>query len=182
MKGKTGGIHLKSHLDIVCPTLQWTFQFAKWKVSDSHVTLTLIGVYRPPNSAGLDFLEEFTDWIAEPLVNDSILVIMGDFSFHGNNPNDDVANFTDTITALGLVQHVSGPTYHSNNTLDFIFTEYISDIRVHKCNLSAFISDHCFIECSTSIEKAEIAQKNITHRPKASTMRGCLMKSLSTGI
>ena len=36
---------------------------------------------------------------------------------------------------------------------------------MHRCNLSTFISDHCFIECSTSIQKVEIAQKNLTYRP-----------------
>ena len=144
-----------------------TFQFAKWKVSASHATLTVIGVYRPPNLAGLDFLEEFTEWIAEQLLNDSNLVIMGDFNFHVNNPNnDDAANFTDTTdTTLGLVQHVNCPANHSKNTLDLIFMEYVSDIRVHRCTVSTFISDHCFIECSTSIIKVEIAQKSITYRP-----------------
>ena len=140
-----------------------TFQFAKWKVSARHTTLTVIGIHRPPNSAGLDFFKEFTEWIAELLVNETNLVIMGDFYFHVSNPNDDdVASSTDTMTALCLVQHVSGPTHHSNNTLDLILMEYISDIRVHRCNLSTSISDHSFIECSTSIQEVEIAQKNIT--------------------
>ena len=50
-------------------------------------------------------------------------------------------------------------------SLDLIFTEYISDIRVHRCNLSTFTPDLCFTECSTSIQKAEIAQVNIIYRP-----------------
>ena len=143
-----------------------TFQFAKWKVSASHTTLTVIGVYRPLNSAGLGFLEECTELIAEQLINDTNLVIMGDFKFHVNNLNDDdVANLPDNMTVLGMVQDESGPTQHSNNTLDLIFMKYISDIRVHRRNLSTFISDHCFIECNTSIQKTEIAQKNVTYIP-----------------
>ena len=62
------------------------------------------GVYRPPYSVGLDF--QFTEWIVEPLVNSTNLIIMVDFNFHVNNLNDDVvANLTDTITGIGLVHH-----------------------------------------------------------------------------
>ena len=114
----------------------------------------------------LYFMEEFTEWIAELLVNDAHLIIMGDFNFHVNNPNDDdVANFTDTMTALGLVQHISSHTHCCNNTVEIIFREYISGIWVHRCNLSYFISDQCFIEFSTSIQKVEIGQKNIIYTP-----------------
>ena len=75
----------------------------------------VIRVYRPANSAGLDFLDEFTEQIAETLVNNTNLIIMGDFNFHVNNSNDDdVANFTDTMTAFGLVQNVSHPTHCGN--------------------------------------------------------------------
>ena len=55
------------------------------------------------------------------------LVIIGDFIIHVNDVDDPNASmFLDTMTALGLKQHVRGPTHKSGNCLDLIFTEEMS--------------------------------------------------------
>ena len=89
-----------------------------------HTIITLASKYHPPYNnktkvTNAEFLDEYTDWIAETLANDKNLVICGDYNMHVNNPNDeDAASFLETNEALGLKQHVALATHTSGNTLD----------------------------------------------------------------
>ena len=68
---------------------------------------------------------------------------MGDFSLHINNENDvNVANFKESMVALGFIQHVTRPTHKSGNILDLIFMENFSEINIHSCILGSLLSDH----------------------------------------
>ena len=82
-----------------------------------------------------------------------------------NNPNDDdAANFKDAMVALGFRQHILFPTQNSGNTLDLIFMEEYSNIKVRTCRKCSFISDHCFITCTTTLAKPDIAHKLVKYR------------------
>ena len=49
---------------------------------------------------------------------------MGDFNMHINDmSSNDAVIFKDTLTALGLTQHVTTSTHANGNMLDLIFTE-----------------------------------------------------------
>ena len=78
-----------------------------------------------------EFLDEYMNWIAETLENDKNLLICGDYNLHVNNSEDEnAANFLDMTTALGLKQHVKFATHTSGNTLDLMYTGFISEIRI----------------------------------------------------
>ena len=70
------------------------------------MTLTVLGIYQPPYSDQSqttihDFLDEFTDWISEYRMNDTNVIIHGDFNLHVNDPNDDNAmNFVEVWYSL----------------------------------------------------------------------------------
>ena len=50
-------------------------------------------------------------------MNDTNVIILGDFNLHVNDPNDDIAkNFIETSQALTLEQHMKFPTHTSGNT------------------------------------------------------------------
>ena len=76
------------------------------------MTLTVLGIYHPPycdqsQTTNHDFVDEFTDWIAEYIMNYTNVIILGDFNLHVNDPSDDNAmNFVETTQALALEQHV----------------------------------------------------------------------------
>ena len=94
-----------------------SFQFAKWRIVLKHTTLTILAIYHPPYSnqskaTNQDFLDEFTDWVAEYIMNDTNVIILGDFNLHVNDPNDDNAmNFIESTQALALEQHMNFSTH-----------------------------------------------------------------------
>ena len=68
-------------------------------------------------------------------------IVVGDFNLHVNDENDHEVNvFSNTITALGLTQHVSIPT-QKDNTLDLIMTEIHSKISLHEIIPGPYISE-----------------------------------------
>ena len=99
-----------------------------------HTTITILGINRPPAGSPVEFLTEFTNWITDVVVQDTNLLVVGDFNLHINNENDEnAANFKESMVALGLVQHVTRPTHKSGNILDLIFMENFSEINIHSC-------------------------------------------------
>ena len=55
------------------------------------------------------------------------VIITGDLNFHLDNVNDaDAVRFNGTLEALGLVQHLVGPTHKKGHSLDVLITREIS--------------------------------------------------------
>ena len=112
-----------------------TFQFAKWRIGLKHTALMVLAIYHPPYSeqsqiTNHEFLDVFTDWIAEYIMNDTNIIILGDFNLHVNDSNnDDAMNFIETTQALALEQHMKFPTHTSGNTLDLVFTELFNGLK-----------------------------------------------------
>ena len=65
---------------------------------------------------------------------------MGDFNYHINKQLDeDASNFMESMSSMGLVQHVEFGTHESDNILDLVFTESSSDFMVVKCRSGPFV-------------------------------------------
>ena len=62
------------------------------------------------------------------------------------------------MEALGLKQQSMIPTHKTNNVLNLIFTEIISDISVKAVETASYISDHCPIIATLNIKKEEVKQ------------------------
>ena len=93
------------------------------------------------------------------------LVILGDFNIHVDDVNDPNASiFLDIMTALGLKQHVRGPTHQSGNCLDLIFMEEMSRTKAIKCGQNIIVSDHNSIQCILNIPKKDCTHKEVTYR------------------
>ena len=147
-----------------------SFEFAKWRLSLKHTTLTILAIYHPPQSdqsqaTNRDFLDEFTNWVAEYIINDLNVIILGDFNLHVNNFNDDTAmNFIESTQALALEQHVNFSTHTSGNTLDLVFTELFNGLKVQDCIQDDFISDHCIVRCNLNVKRPDIKRKVVSYR------------------
>ena len=127
--------------------------------------LNILGVYRPPNGSIPQFLNILTERLVDIVVSNTNLVILGDFNIHVNNVDDQNASiFLDMMTALGLKQHIKGPTYKSENCLYLIFTEELSRTKTIKCSHSLFVSDHNSIQCILNIPKEDCTCKEVTYR------------------
>ena len=98
------------------------------------------GIYHPSYS-GCNLttnnmsIGKFTEWLAESLVNDKSIIIIGDFNIHINKrgENKDTAIFMNTIEALGFQQHVNFSTHRIGNTLDLVLTESQSPSKLKQC-------------------------------------------------
>ena len=92
-------------------------------------------------------------------------MIAGDFNLHIYSEKDpETQHFTDMMAALGLDCHVNFPTHESGHSLDLIFTETLSDMKIITCNPGTYLSDHCTIECPLSFKKCNMQKKEIKYR------------------
>ena len=70
----------------------------------------------------------------------------------------------DTMEAMGLQQHVTYPTHKSDNILDLVFTELITQIHIKDLSRGTFLSDHCTVDFITTIPCDNPKTKSITYR------------------
>ena len=148
-----------------------SFQYAIWKISTKHDTITVVVIYHPLYSTqqpitNAIFLDEITKWLADVLTNHNNILLAGDFNLHVNDENDtDASIFIDTIEVMGLQQYVIYPTHKTaNNILDLVFTELITQIQIDDLSCSTFLSDHCTVDFITTIPRDEPKTKIITYR------------------
>ena len=106
-----------------------TFEYAIWQLHPNNISLTILAIYHPPYSNinkstnGL-FIDEFAEFLVDFLTEYSDAIIMGDFNIRLDNTEDpDVTAFIDTMSALGLDQHVHFSTHKNGGILDHIYTE-----------------------------------------------------------
>ena len=97
-------------------------------------------------------------------------MIAGDFNLHIDNKEDPEAQlFTDMMDALGLDCHITFPTHQSGHSLDLVFTKALSEMKIIRCNLGIYLSDHCTIEFLLSLKKCNKQKKEIKYRKLKST-------------
>ena len=136
-----------------------TIEYAIWRYTIRNKPIHKIGIHHPPPNGEHNTTNGmFTDYITELLVNKlpqyQNSIIVGDFNIHKEDvTNADAFIFNDTMTALGLEQHISGPKHVKGNTLDLIFTQLINSFDIINTTLHGFISDHCMVSVDISIKK-----------------------------
>ena len=95
-----------------------------------------MAVYHPPysninKSTNGQFIDEFAEFLVDFLTEYSNVIIMGDFNIRLDNTEDpDVTACIDTMSALGLNQHVNFSTHKNGGILDHIYSETISKYKV----------------------------------------------------
>ena len=91
---------------------------------------TLVIVYRSPGPYTI-FLSEFSDFLANLVVNTEKILILGDFNIHMDNENDSLRSAFLSITdSIGFSQLVDLPTHCCYHTLDLVLT-YGTEIIHH---------------------------------------------------
>ena len=68
------------------------------------------------------------------------------------------------MEALELDQHINFSTHRNGNTLDLVFTEVISSLKVLECSEGSYISDHKAIYITISAPRDDIEKKIIKTR------------------
>ena len=97
-------------------------------------------------------------------MNDTNVIIPGDFNLQVNDPNDENAmNFIETTQALALEQHMRFPKHTSCNTLDLVLTELFNGLKIQQCTQDDFTSDRCIVKCNLTIKRPDITKNVLSY-------------------
>ncbi|KAF7249282.1 Peroxisome proliferator-activated receptor gamma coactivator 1-beta [Varanus komodoensis] len=110
--------------------------------------LGILLVYRAPFCPAVS-LSELTETISDLVLRTPRMLVLGDFNLHAESGLTGVAqDFMASMTAMGLSQHVIGPTHERGHTLDLVFTtgQEEDDLRVRNLCLTPLSwSDHLLV-------------------------------------
>ena len=142
-----------------------SFEYATWSLMMKRKTITVTGIYHPPSKGKITngmFIDNITNLLTSLLLATINNIIILDFNMHINDMrSNDAVIFKDTLTALGLTQHVTTSTHAKGNILDLIFTEEATRIKLNSCQVGPFLSDKKLVSAVLNIKKPPI-EKNIS--------------------
>ena len=91
-------------------------------------------------------MDDLLNCLSEILPEYSNIIIMGDFNFHYNNPEDPlICVLEDSLHALGLDQLVEEPNHKDGNILDLVIAESWNSSKNYNVKVGEFLSDHKFV-------------------------------------
>ena len=71
------------------------------------------------------------------------------------------------MVAIGFEKHVQGLMHRLGNTLDLIFTQLQSDVKVTNASTHGYISDHCMVSIDLHLHKLRYLKIEKTIRDKS---------------
>ena len=148
-----------------------SFQFAVWSTKIPGSNMTIIAIYHPPYSTKCPvtnsmFLNDFTEWLPSQLVRYNNILLAADFNIHMNKATTDneLGLFVSTMEAMGFQVELCGPTHRSRNTIDLMSIQSGCHIGVLKMQCGPYLSDHCSIEMTTTVQHSEAYREKISYR------------------
>ena len=91
------------NVKLISESERQTFQITKWKIAIPSLVITLVGVYKPPNTSNFDCHDDFCDWISDTIALDNNIIIMGNFNHQINKQWDvDASNFMESMSSVVL--------------------------------------------------------------------------------
>ena len=141
-----------------------SFEYATWSLMMRRKTITITGIYHPPPKNMITngmFIDDIINHLTSLLPTTTNNIILGDFNMHLNNinPNNAII-FKDTLTALGVIQHVTTSTHAKGNILDLILTEEAASLKLTSCQVGPFLSDYKLVSAVLDIKKPPIEKKS----------------------
>ena len=165
-KGKGGGILLVSRCcnstKLIKKASKPSFEGATWKIIFGNNQLTVTGCYHPPPGTrnpypNSMFIDQLSDYMMDIISQHPNNILLGDFNIHVNDPEDiDAGLLLDTLSAMGLKQHINVATHNKGNILDLLFTEEIGYTRIERIINGDFISDHRIVMAQLIVNKPRL--------------------------
>ena len=78
--------------------------------------------------------------------------------------DDELGLFVSTIKAMGFQVELCGPTHRSGNMIDLMSIQWGCHIGVLKMWCGPYLSDHCSIEMTTTVQHSEAYREKISYR------------------
>ena len=148
-----------------------SFQFAVWSTKIPGSNMTIIAIYHPPYSTKCPvtnsmFLDDFTEWLPSQLVKYNNILLARDFNIHMNKATTDnePGLFVSTIEAMGFHVELCSTTHRSGNTIDLMSIQSGCHIGVPEMRCGPYLSDHCSIEMTTTVQHSEAYREKINYR------------------
>jgi hypothetical protein len=111
------------------------------------------------------FFDEFVDFMASQMLSSGTLILLGDFNFHVDNPdNPDASRFLSILDSVGLQQHVAESTHNKDHILDLVITRTGENIIGTLQVRNPMISDHYPVHLTLNVEKPEPQKKVLVYR------------------
>ena len=113
-----------------------TLEYVIWKYTIRNKPINIIGMYHPPpkgkyNTTNGMFINNITELLTNKLPQYQNSILLGDFNVHiEDQTNIDAVVFNETMTALSLEQHISGPIHVRGNTLDLIYMQLSNSFNI----------------------------------------------------
>ena len=163
---KGGGIAIVTHETMKVALLNTKqmkfFEYALWRIEYNNEKLDILRIYHPPPSeinqhTIKNFTDEFLELYVELATIYKNFIIAGDFNIQINNKeNPEIEQFIKMMETLGLKQTVDFPTHNSGNTIDLIFTEYLTNLELKNISSGPSFSDHHTILVNVNIHKQKV--------------------------
>ena len=154
-----------------------SYEYGIWNLAIHGKMITIIGIYRPPQSkknAGIaTFLDEVSDHLIEWLSDYREVIIIGDINIHDEDRNDpDKIAYNKMLASFSHQQMVTCITHESGHTLDHIILREGNNLNIEEPTQGYKISDHWMIKTTLGIDKAKKTRKTITmHKNKNKNLR-----------
>ena len=112
------------------------------------------------------FLDDFTEWLPSQLLRYNNILLAGDFNIHMNKAtiDDELGLFVSTIKAMDFQVDLCGPTHRSGNIIDLMSIQSGCHIGVLEMQCRPYLSDHCSIEMTMTIQHSEAHREKISYR------------------
>ena len=134
-----------------------TFEHVILRTQSRQTRLTIVNIYRPPNSNMMCFFDEFASMLDTISSTKEPVLVCGDFNIHWQNTHDiNTRKLADLLIQHDLIQHVKSPTHISGNTIDLIMTR-ASDKITSFADVSRLVSDHLLVSTTLDLTKDPIA-------------------------
>jgi len=129
-----------------------TFELQLVKITATSPVVTLVNIYRPPQTSISDFVDELSDVLTTIMSASDHLLVCGDFNCSGPTSGTINRALAEVFDSLDMIQHIQLPT-RGDNILDLIAADSslsVADIRIDDAGL---VSDNRLVVATVSAHR-----------------------------
>lgn len=162
-----------------------TFELLQVECEIDGNKITLVVVYRPPNTSVSRFIDEFRTYLETIDMVSANVIICGDFNLWVEDMEERyIPQFIDTMETFNLINMVDKPTSLRGHTIDLVLADrtrdLIQNLRVDdECNLSPV---HKMVTFMIPYAKVERLKRKIRFRSKRDLEPTTLLSSISENV
>ena len=136
-------------------------EYGVWRLIISGKSIHVVGIYRPPYTTRNKYTND--SFVTDFLTVYENIIFLGDFNLHSEEDHA-FQDFTISLDAMGLHQHVAFSTHEKGNILDLCITEKVGLLSGVDCCPGPFLSDHRIVNIVFTFTKSNITKTSVEFR------------------